>query len=257
MKRKKIHRRVRLDWIPLDVSFPRGRKAVALGIATGTPLAWAYVVQLWTWASENARDGIVTGPDAVGVLEHGAGWNGTSGLLVECMALPHINLLDHLSAGYRIHDWDLHTGRHIRTAQANAERNAEKQKRYRERNRVLPGNGEGKKGKGKGKKKITPVPIASQPEVGLAGESIQLRALRKKLTEELALEELIAVGPAKEEQELAAFFDRQLQMVGVDQVVSECMGFARKKREPNPPASLKWFHGWFKRLSKADKWVDA
>jgi hypothetical protein len=132
-------RRVRLDWIPLDVSFPRGRKAVALGIATGTPLAWAYVVLLWTWAAENARGGEIIGPDAEGILEHAAGWTGTKGALVEAMALPHIRLLDELSNGYRIHDWAEHTGHHIVVAQANAEQNAKRQEEYRKRNALRNG----------------------------------------------------------------------------------------------------------------------
>lgn len=134
--KKPVSRRVRLDWIPLDVSFPRGRKAVALGIATSTPLAWAYVVQLWAWAAENARNGEVTGPDSVAVLEHAAGWTGAPGVLVECMALPHIALLDPLSNGFKIHDWEKHTGKHIVSAQSKAETNAQKQAEWRLRNQL-------------------------------------------------------------------------------------------------------------------------
>ena len=112
-----------LPWIPLDVAFPTSRKAVALGIALREPLAWAYVVRIWTWCAQHAADGRVEGPDAVAVLEHAAGWATRPGELVAAMSLPHIRLLDETSGGFAIHDWDEHCGAHV-------------EKRERERKRI-------------------------------------------------------------------------------------------------------------------------
>jgi hypothetical protein len=132
MKEKKS-RRIRLDWIPLDTDFIGGRKAIALGVATQNPLAWAYVVKLWSWAAENARDGDITGPDAVAVIESAAGWSGTPGDLARCMALPHIRLLDETGRGFHIHDWEDHTGRFIVSAEKKAVANAIRQDEFRAR----------------------------------------------------------------------------------------------------------------------------
>lgn len=111
-----------LPWIPLHVSFPTSRKSIALGVALRNPLAWAYVVRLWTWAATHAGDGLIEGPDAVAVIEHAAGWTDSPGSLVEAMSLAHIRLLDPTSAGFRIHDWDEHCAPHIQKRDKDKER---------------------------------------------------------------------------------------------------------------------------------------
>lgn len=136
-----------LPWIPLSVDFPDSRKAVALGVALQNPMAWAYIVRLWTWAAKNAQDGRIEGPDSVAVIEHAAGWNGSPGSLVEAASLPHIALLDVIDRGFAVHDWADHCGAHVEKrekdrARMRRSRKANRSRTVREPSAHVPGERE-------------------------------------------------------------------------------------------------------------------
>ena len=122
-----------LHWIPLDVEFPTSGKAIALGVALGNPSAWCHVVRLWCWCARNAPDGAVSGPAAVAVMEHAAGWTGPAGAFVEACALRHIRLLDETTDGYAVHDWADHCGAHVEKRRRDSSRMKDYRKRVRER----------------------------------------------------------------------------------------------------------------------------
>jgi hypothetical protein len=139
-----------LPWIPLATDFPDSRKALALGVALSDPLAWAYVVRLWTWCAKNAADGRIEGPDSVAVLEHAACWKGSPGAFAEAASLPHVRLLDITERGFAIHDWHEHCGAHVEKREKDRERmkrarNANRSRTVREQNAHVRGEREREK----------------------------------------------------------------------------------------------------------------
>lgn len=174
-----------LPWIPLAVDFPDSRKAVALGVALQNPLAWAYVVRLWTWCAKNAQDGRVEGPDAVTVVEHAAGWNGSPGALVEAASLPHIALLDATEKGFSVHDWSDHCGAHVEKREKDRLRMRRARKKNRSRtlrepSAHVPGERERER---ETEKKLQAPPLACAREAGAADRQAVLNGRDEVLSQ--------------------------------------------------------------------------
>jgi hypothetical protein len=227
-----------LPWIPLAVDFPDSRKAVALGVALGNPLAWAYVVRLWTWAARNAQDGRVEGPDAVAVIEHAACWNGSPGAFVEAASLPHIALLDHTERGFSVHDWADHCGAHVEKrekdrARMRASRKRNRSRTVREPSTHVPGERE------KETERETEIPhVLPMPARRRAGGEGKLGPLASELR--LRVEQglnhgLIPLGSQAEADELEQLVEA---FGGVEVALAFVAGTCRKRDAD--PQSMAW-----------------
>jgi uncharacterized protein YdaU (DUF1376 family) len=87
---------------------------------------------------------------------------------------------------------------------------------------------------------------ASQPsQERLAGESVNLRAFRERLTAALQLPDLIPIAKRDEAQRVTAFFEAQLAAAGSDTLLADCLYLAGKSTTGRP-GSLAWFVGWLK-----------
>jgi hypothetical protein len=245
-----------LPWIPLHTSFPASRKAVALGIVLGNPLAWAYAVRTWTWFAEHAPSGSVEGPDAVAVIEHAAGWTGTQGELVAALCLPHIRLLDEKPKGFAVHDWHEHCGAHVEKR----ERERTRLKTYRNRTRTerVPNavattyvHGEREREKEKEREKQ----INSQPAIPINDGNERLPSwlagIKKTLEQEL--NQPLGVGKNAHDT-VRAFKARRAHLSAEGNpdpdstLVGDCLAIAGRSRT-GPPASLSFFVGWFDRVT--------
>jgi hypothetical protein len=100
-----------LPWIQVDANLPNHRKSVHLGVLLGDRRAWTYLVQLWSWASQNEPTGLVRGAVARMVIEHAAGWTGDPDRLTA--AFIEAGWLDVREDGLYLHDWHEHQGAHI------------------------------------------------------------------------------------------------------------------------------------------------
>lgn len=109
-----------LPWIQVDANLPTHRKSVHLAAVLGDRRAWTYLVQLWSWASQNEPSGLVRGAVARMVIEHAAGWAGDPDKLTS--ALIETGWVDKREDGLYLHDWHDHQGAHIDKANADAER---------------------------------------------------------------------------------------------------------------------------------------
>jgi hypothetical protein len=251
-----------LPWIPLDVGFSTGEHAIALRVALQEEFAWARVVKLWSWVAVHRADGRVEGPAAVQIIESAAGWTGTPGAFVEVLCLPHINLLDHTSSGFYVHNWHLHCGAHIEKREKDRERHrvpkssggSKKPPRKlrgtsKEDYRSLPGESAQETDKDKEREKDKDLPITSRSSDGenrLAGESTNLRKFREDLSDALGLTGLIAIAKPEEAQRVADYFEAQLQAVGPEFLLRDCLKAADKAG--TTPGSLKWLRGWVEKL---------
>lgn len=118
-----------LGWIQVDANLRTHRKAVHLAALVGDRRAWTYLVELWSWASQNEPTGLIRGPAAQMVVEQVAGWGGESGKLSGAMVAA--GWIDVREEGLYLHDWHDHQGAHIAKAEADAER----QRQNREKNK--------------------------------------------------------------------------------------------------------------------------
>lgn len=109
-----------LPWIQVDAHLKSHRKAVELAAMINDPRAWAYLVDLWSWASQSEPSGVIRGPAARMVIEHVVGWRGETGQLTDALIACH--WLDEVSDGLAFHDWNEHQGAHIQKAAEDTER---------------------------------------------------------------------------------------------------------------------------------------
>jgi hypothetical protein len=106
-------------WIELHQAVWTHRKTFELAgiLNLDETYAAAHVIRLWTWALDNAPDGVLSTCSARAIA-YGAGWRGSDAeTFVE--ALVHVGWLDE---NLTIHDWDKYAGRLIDRRAANAER---------------------------------------------------------------------------------------------------------------------------------------
>lgn len=87
-------------------------------------------------------------------------------------------------------------------------------------------------------------PSSPQASEGLAGTD-SLVVFRSRLAERLGLPKMVEVG--KDQDQVLEVFHRQLQVVGEEQLLEECVELAAKSKN-GTPASLKWFVGWLERF---------
>jgi uncharacterized protein YdaU (DUF1376 family) len=83
-----------------------------------------------------------------------------------------------------------------------------------------------------------------KPET-LAGESVNLRAFRERLTAALNLPSLIAIAPPLQQAAVIVIFEKHLAAAGPDILLNDCVYLAGKSTT-GTPGSLKWFVGWLK-----------
>lgn len=112
-----------LPWIKVKVALPSHPKSLALADELGEPLAWAYAVALWMWASEHAPDGFIHGAHPDRIVERAVGWRGEPGKLAT--ALLAVGFLNRQSDAFAIQSWDEEQGAHIDKAATDAERKRE------------------------------------------------------------------------------------------------------------------------------------
>lgn len=129
-------------WVRVDANMPHHPKVLKLARCLGDPAALLYVIRLWLWASQFAKDGSLAAHDAVDVAI-GCGWNGDPEVLLD--ALLACKLLDKEKSSVVIHDWEEHQGKHLKAAEADrarARKNRELQRSrtVRERSPDVRGN---------------------------------------------------------------------------------------------------------------------
>lgn len=109
-----------MAWIELHQSIWTHRKALALGDALDIHEMYAasHVIRLWTWALDNAPEGVL--PDSPRIIARSAGWEHDADQFVT--ALVQSGWLDHDGETYCIHDWADYAGRLIDRRRENAER---------------------------------------------------------------------------------------------------------------------------------------
>jgi hypothetical protein len=98
-------------WIPVAVNLPGDEKSLVLDIKLGMERSWSYVVHLWCEAAKYNQNGRIEGPHADALVAKRAGWTLDPEKFVR--ALVEARWLDQTPDGYKIHDWEKHTGGHI------------------------------------------------------------------------------------------------------------------------------------------------
>jgi hypothetical protein len=237
-----------LPWIQVATDIRSHPKFIRLGIELQDPMAWAYVVAFWMWTAEHAGDGRIEGKGADCVIEHAAGWRGPTGALVS--ACVRIGLLDEISNGFAVHDWQDYAGAHI----DKRDKERSRLKSYRERTRtervrpadVHPANtdvhGETETETERETENVSePASHPEQnPDAWLADLSQKLGAAVNKPP--------LKVG--KRREAVIREFSRWIRIVGVDATVAECVRLAAEKGET--PSYLSWWPGWLATATDAD-----
>ena len=110
-----------MAWIELHQSLWTHKKTYRLSAKLGidSTQAGGHLARFWTWALDNAGDGLLAEEDA-DVIALGAGWTGDPEAFVTEMV--NAGWLDRTDSGYEIHDWHQYAGRLLDKRAANAQR---------------------------------------------------------------------------------------------------------------------------------------
>lgn len=102
-------------FLAVDVALMRHPKTMRLRRLLMDPRAALYVIELWAWCSEYAKDGDIT-EFAPEEIEGGIGWTLDAGKLYA--ALAEAGFIDISGGLIKIHDWDEHQGKWIKRMEA-------------------------------------------------------------------------------------------------------------------------------------------
>jgi hypothetical protein len=111
------------QWLPVDVHLSSHRKSILLADRLNTPHATWHLLQLWSWAWDNCKDGLVRGTEeeCAIIVKRAACWTGESGALFR--ALVASGWLDlRPGEGVYLHAWHEHAGAHLAKLEKEAER---------------------------------------------------------------------------------------------------------------------------------------
>jgi hypothetical protein len=135
--------RAGLDWLKVSVDLADHKKALHLAAILGEPLAFAYLIRLWSWCGKgNAMDGNVRGPSAdcpwTVLVESACGWQKDRGQLANALvSAGWLDLVDGGEGGVSVHDWDEHAGAFLEKAEKERER--ARKRRAQQRPRTVRG----------------------------------------------------------------------------------------------------------------------
>jgi len=98
-----------MAWVPVDRALLSHHKTFALAEALSIPEVYAvgHLVAFWTWAMDNAKDGVLRGPRRI--IARAAEWTGEADTFIA--ALISSGFLDETNDALTIHDWDQYGGK--------------------------------------------------------------------------------------------------------------------------------------------------